>query len=380
MNELLLMLVGAILGIIVDIMFRQTFLRFGLRVRQIVARLTKRRDPLADKPSQFRFGNILTEQVSLYGNGLLPLNSRYLRTSLIEEYVTLPKDLDDLRSRARVELETKKKKGESDVWNGTFFSLVNFYPTRYGILEEMGLNFEFKLSDYAAFSSITSKADQPELVKDAAGNPTTIREKYFPYFDPKKPNPYLTHTFVIELAVITRDDKIILVQRGDYVSVEKNAYTIAVNEAMQFPQDIDESGKPSFLRTALRGLDEELGISSENLGGKSPKIEFLNFKVLTDISDYGLSGMIKLPINAQEVETLYHLHAKDKALETLNNLCFVDYLPDAILEFVAGHGPWSPGGLLTLYYTMVREWGYWETKLAFSRHRMPWDIVVRQTT
>jgi hypothetical protein len=65
---------------------------------------------------------------------------------------------------------------------------------------------------------------------------------------------------------------------------------------------------------------------------------------------------------------------KDKNLEIANTLYLVDFLPDAILEFIIDHYPWTDNGLATLYYAMVREWGYWEIKSAFSRHFIPWKI------
>jgi hypothetical protein len=378
MSEIVSLILGALIGVIADLLFRQRILRFSLQIRRMIARVTKRPDPLIDKPRQLRFGSVTTDWVSLHGTGELPLQPRYLRADLIEEYVTLPRDLDALRGEARKTLEERAKNVRADVWNAERFSLVRLSPTRYGRTEQMGVIFEFKLTDYAAFLAITLKADEHGLVKDEAGNPTTIREKYFPRFDPERPNPYLTHSFGINLAVITQDQKIILTQRNAFVTNQRNCYHIPVNEGMQFPQDMDEYARPSFTRTAIRGLWEELGIDCEALGVRTKGIEFLSFGALAKANQYALLGRVKLPLSAREVEQAYYMLAKDRGMETRHELYAVDYLPDSILEFVNLHQPWTHNGLATLYYTMVRQWGYWETKQAFARHPGNWRIVASQ--
>jgi hypothetical protein len=375
MTEVILLVIGAILGVIADIFLRQTILRFVLRIRRLIAKLTKRADPLAGHPDQLRFGNITTEWVSLHGTGELPLLLKHIRTYFVEEYVTLPRDLEVLRDRRRKELAKKVSDTESDIWNGERFALTSFNPTRYGRTEEIGLNFEFKLTDYAAFFAITLKADQLGLVNDDAGNPTTIREKYFPYFDLEKPNPYLTHSFGINLVVITKDHKVILTQRNAFVANKKKFYSIPMNEGMQHPSDLDELGRPSFLKTATRGLWEELGIDPQIVNKEVRNIEFLNFGALARANEYALLGRVKLPIDSRELEQAYHVHAKDKAMETRHELYAVDYIPDVVLEFVNQHSPWTYNALATLYYMMVREWGYWETKRALAKQPMEWNIV-----
>jgi len=367
-------LAGAIFGVLADLLFRHIFLRFILNIKRIVARFAKHADPLAGKPNQLKFGNVITDWVALHGTGDLPLNSQHLRADLSEEFIYLPPELNAIREEVKREMEEKELNVNSDIWNGQRFSLVKFYPTRYGIHEEFGLNFEFKLTDYAAYIGITRKADQIGLIKDSANNPTTIREKYFPRFDPNIPNPFLTHSFGINLLVITKDHKVLIVQRSPYVAERKMFYSISVNESMQYPQDIDETGKPSFVKTAIRGLWEELGIEFVALDLNIKSIEFLNFGAVAHANEYAILGRIKLPVSALEVEETHHLRGKDAGLEIKAELYAVDYLPDAILEFISMHSPWVDNGLATLYYAMVREWGYWEVKSAFSRNPLKWEI------
>jgi hypothetical protein len=367
MIEATLLILGAFLGVLVDIFFRHNILHFILKVKKIVARALDKPDPITDRPYQLRFGNIVTDYVSLYGTGELPLNFRHLRADFVDEFVRLPKDLDRLRIAKRKELQEKARLQKSNLWNGERFALISYYPTRYGITEEPGISFTFKLTDYAAFLGITLRLDDSGLIQDNAGNLTTIREKYFPNFDVEQPNQYVTHSFGLNLSVITKDNKMLFCQRNAFVAHKKRIYTVPMNEGMQYPQDIDDFGKPSFLKTVYRGLIEELGVNLNDLGYSKYTLDMLNFGMLASDNEYSLLGRVKLPLITEEVEEMYYFSAKDRGLETQNELYAVDYDPYSIIEFVSAHGPWSGRGLAVVYYSMVREWGYRETKFALSR-------------
>ncbi|NTU75565.1 MAG: hypothetical protein HGA86_05535, partial [Anaerolineaceae bacterium] len=83
------------------------------------------------------------------------------------------------------------------------------------------------------------------------GNILTLK-KYFPNFYIDRPNLYVTHSFGIDLVVITKkDNKVILVKRNNLVARSKNKFTVSVQEGMQYPLDLDEHGRPSFTKTAV---------------------------------------------------------------------------------------------------------------------------------
>lgn len=375
MNTAITLLIGAGLGVVADIFLRKPLLRCILRLRRLFARLLKREDPLGGERSQLRFGNVTTSWVSLHGIGEVPMRADRLTADLIDEFAPLPSDLAAIRDRRREELEQKARETRGEVWNGQRFSLVSVIPTRYDLTEEPGLEFEFKKTDYAAFLGLTLACDEPGLLTDEAGQPTTIREKYFSHFDPEKPNPVLTHSFGVNLCAITNDSKILFTQRNAHVTNKRQCYHISMNEGMQYPTDIDERGRPSFLLTAIRGLWEELGIEPAKLRDPAKAIEFLNFGALSTENEYALLGRVRLPMKSAEVQQSFQHHAKDKGMETRHELHAVDYLPDQILDFVKTHSPWTPNGLATIYYCMVRQWGGSETRQALTRHPFPRDVV-----
>ena len=197
-------------------------------------------------------------------------------------------------------------------WNNKRYALVGFRPTHYGISEESGLHCSFVLTDYASFLAINQQLDVPGLVSDAAGQGVTIREKYFPRFDTEKPNVYTTHSFGIDLCVITKDQKMILVQRSEHVAVGKGLFSIPVDEGMLFPQDLDLAGQPSFLKAAKRGLLEEVGLDTEALGISDRRFEFLNFGAVATTNEYTILGVVHLPLDTDQVEEHYVGMARDR--------------------------------------------------------------------
>ena len=206
-----------------------------------------------------------------------------------------------------------------------------------------------------------------KLVIDPAGNPTTIRNKYYTKFDPEVPNKYLSHSFGINLSVISGKDKVItFVQRNAKVAVGKKWFSITMNEGMQYPNDIDENNKPSFIKTAVRGLIEEVGLDIFQIGLKYEDIEFLNFGARFDTNEYAILGSVKVPLTFREIEHAFINSAKDRGHETRHILYPCDFSIPDIVNFVNSHSPWSHHGLATVYYTMVRDWGYWEVKRELS--------------
>lgn len=365
MRVAIIFLLGAVIGGIVHAFFAEVFhvwlgsafFRWTLRLRRLWLALFGRYEELIDEPQQLHVGGVRTAWYSLHGTGESPL--RHLTTEFVEEWIELPQDLAAISEATRKELEDRARQGKSDVWNGRRYALIKYTPTRYGETEEEGVHFEFKLTDYAAHYGICLRMDVPGLVMDSTGKRCTIREKYFQELDPLTPNAYLTHAFGVNLLVMSRDNCSIFLQRGPHVTAFANAYHISVNEGMQYPTDLDNRGKPSFYKTATRGLREELGIDLEELGVTATHvIEFLNFGVVGHRNLYGILGWATLPLTAKQIQQSYYWRAKDRPLETRSTIYAVEFRPDKIVEFINNYRPWVHHGLATVYFAMVRKFGY----------------------
>jgi transcriptional regulator with XRE-family HTH domain len=317
------------------------------------------------------FANLRTQWVSLYGSSDDLIAPQDLSTELIPEYVVLPSDLHELREQSRRELDLLSRKKQSSVWNGKRFALISFERTSYGDEERIGLRCKFKLTDYAAFRSITMKPDVEGLVRDDAGRPTTIREKYFPAFDPVRPNPHLTHSFGISLAVISKDEKIVFVKRSGHLANKTGMYSIAMNEGMQYPRDM-EAGQPSFVKAAMKGLFEELGFEPES----ALPLVFFNFGALARDNEYGLLGQVKLPVAFSTLVKLFALRAKDGGFETTRSLHAVDFDIEPVLRFIESHHPWSHHGLATVYFALWRKCGWERLEGVLAPRHLPVETLV----
>lgn len=292
---------------------------------------------------------------------------RHLRADLMEEYIELPDDLDALRNDARDKLRQRSEEFRANVWNGERFALVRYRPARYGKMEALGVNFEFRLTDYSAFLALNGRLDEPALVC-AGGDEMTIRRKYFSEGpDPEHPSPYLSNSFGIHIEVVTADKKVMLTRRSSLVAHNPDFFGTAMNEGMQYPQDMDAQGRPSFLRTAVRGMWEEVGLRVDEGDFNFDSIEFLNFGVVKRSNGYALLGRSSVQLNSSEVERAFELRAKDRGLETHRKLYAVDWDPEAVVEFVRTRRPWGIDALAALFYALVRDWGFRQTFTAFAQ-------------
>jgi len=362
-------ILGAIAGVTADLLFRQKLLKLLLICKRWINIKRGLIDPIALKPAQLvTNGNTKFNWISLLGTGEYLILHKYMKNDLIPEYISLPKDLDEIRKIERNRLEKLEKISNGEIWNGVRYSLTDWEIHHHDkVTEQLGLKCKFLLTDYAAFHSLNSNLDVKNLVNDPAGNPTTIRDKYYSTFNPEVPNKYLCHSFGINLSVLSGVDNFItFVQRNAKVAKGKKWFSIAMNEGMQYPNDLDENNKPSFVKTAIRGLIEELGINISQVGLNEKDIEFLNFGARFDENEYAILGCIKLPLTFREIEHAFINSAKDRGHETRHTLYYCNFTIPDIVNFVNSHSPWSHHGLATVYYTMIRYWGYWEVKKELS--------------
>lgn len=320
------------------------------------------RSVFAPNPSHLALGGVSIDWVPLAGSGEEPLVTDKLVARLDPRFVDLPPELQDLADRKRDELEGLQRAGDESIWNGKRFSLQAFQPTRDAAEEREGVRFDFRLTDYATYLAITAHMHS-EGVRGRSGKVRTIAQQYY-RFDPAVPVTAVTHSFGVTLAVVTKDisPKLIVLRRGGKVARSKHKFHASVGEGMQYPMDLREDGHPSFLKTVSRGLDEELGIPVCELGDPRRYVQFLNFGVLESISEYGLIGRVLLPAPAALVERWFHDRAKDRDLESTHELFFVGYDLDTVSQFLATHGPWTHHGLAAIYFSLVAEFGYIQTR------------------
>ena len=98
--------------------------------------------------------------------------------------------------------------------------------------------------------------------------------------------------------VLTGDSKVLLAQRSRNVDIEALQWAASFGESVDWDADRDEGGALSPLRTILRGLDEELGLSEswqKARFGSAAKITFIELAFHVESVIYILFSIIELP-------------------------------------------------------------------------------------
>jgi|GEM_PF-2762329 len=193
----------------------------------------------------------------------------------------------------RVNGERQEKQLEPNFYNGPLISMYSFYPVRSEDKHERPI-FRIKAthSGFMDYACTIASLDGP--LYEGSG---TVRENFFPNWDgevsaklPGMGCPGLT------LAVITRDERMIMVKRGPNVSVAAGAWHCSVDEGVR-PEDAVD-GKVDYVRVAYRGLKRELGIEAKAVS-EPPKITSMGYS--RGMVQYGAIGHVFLDVLLKDV-------------------------------------------------------------------------------
>lgn len=235
------------------------------------------------------------------------------------------------------------------VWNGKRYYLKSYSITRVHDDEQPRITFCFGPSDYLNYLATSLSLDR-EL--DVDGRKATLREIYLANPDPwGPPVSFLTHSFGINLAVITKDNYALVAQRSRHVCSRPSVWGVAVNEGLQQPTDANEAGNPDFYKAAVRGVYEERGVSIRESGSDWPL--FLSFGLDWETYQYALLGRVRLNLTIKEVLEIREISCKDR-WET-QRFEFFPFTLKHLASFLQDHGPWVPAGLVCLIHSLMAE-------------------------
>jgi isopentenyldiphosphate isomerase len=167
--------------------------------------------------------------------------------------------------------------------------------------------------------------DNPNIVKNS-----TLRERYWQYDVRGKFSDFnsLPHVICAHLAVTTKDNRLLLLRRGQNVMNWPGAWCptmegqasagngLELNESCKVEKEKGQIGRPvdkTVWDTSCRELWEELGIPNESIS------EIRIYAVVTgwDVSDAALIGVARLELSSKE--TLDRLEASEDKAEFARN-------------------------------------------------------------
>ncbi|MGB8345187.1 MAG: hypothetical protein WCD86_09900 [Ktedonobacteraceae bacterium] len=292
----------------------------------------------------FTFGKVKTAEIILDGDGTGMYLPQHIRSRYIPAAQELPKEFQARKEHIQREQEERKANSESYQWNGERYNLTRFNISRDPANEDMTLDLWFRPSDYYTFLATNMSLQEPD-----------IHKKYLADAEWDEAIPLFSHSFSTLLTLITSDGYTILVQRSKGLGCRPNTFDISLAEGLSRPLDRSTTSQaPDIYRCALRGLAEELGLHAP-ADFSASDILFLSFAVDTEYCMWGLFGMVKLQKRAEEVLGNIQRGVRDRFEN--RRLFAIPFNPQEIYSFVLSHEPFSPGGLVCLYHSLVHEYG-----------------------
>ena len=173
-------------------------------------------------------------------------------------------------------------------FNSELFGVERIRPNRVGENEEASLKLDFYSTDYfthRVFGNIYRKWRKSSKINANLRIPEI--NKYF--------TPFLS-SFGIGCFIILdrgKGDEILLAHRSNSVMVDKGKIHYSMNEAFSLNDTESVDRFPSVKECLLRGLREELGLSSRFAHNISD-LGFLDLGIITDRCEVGISAFVRI--------------------------------------------------------------------------------------
>lgn len=339
------LLIGAVIGLIVAVIFQPPLERFR---NYVLARAHRawtflRGATPAPNPELFK----LADQTFLFqvidGDGIHTYSPSTLTCVLDPEPLDLPPEVKAIRAEVERLEDAKRNANIQSQWNGPQFALKRYLIDRTVPDEEMVLRLVLQNTDYFAFQATVLSLDRP------LSDGTTLRSKYLTP-PPEEPIPFLAIGLGVAVVLLSSDHKLIVSRRSLKAGARPGELDVSFVEGVHHELDRASAHKgPDLYRTAIRGAKEEVGIELNRSA-----IHFLGFGVDLEYYQWNVIGMARLSQTAEDA-----LSARTRGLSgkwETRTFEYVDARPDALWKFLRDEKLWATGWV-ALYWSLVREYG-----------------------
>jgi transcriptional regulator with XRE-family HTH domain len=285
-------------------------------------------------------------------------NSNEIKTTVLSTRLPSPDDLEKLR-------QEKLPAIEKDYFNSSHYRLVSFTPS-FSDLDQL----EVTLAPlgFHEYYSLTPFFDEP-LLTALAGSPVSIRQKYgntaLTYSSTDRGTSLIPAPISIQCVVVTADQQIVLMRRSSSVAFYPNHWSASFEETMNAP-GLDRKGKPTrsddadFFAGALRGLEEELAVSSD--AAESVKVISLNVEYLTLSMD--VITVLKLRLTGEEIRQSWLVEAWDR--DEASKFALLPAHITAVAEKLFSRTLWHPTARMRLVQFLFHTHGVKEVASALK--------------
>lgn len=214
----------------------------------------------------------------------------------LNEDVSLPLPAE-IEAHKQAFIRTNAERTERDIkphfYNGPLLVMYSLYITKTEDKHERPI-FRIKVlrSGYMDYACTIASLDASLF-----GTDVTVRERYFTDWNGEvKTELPVVGCPGLTLAVVTKDEQLIMVKRGANVSVAAGAWHCSVDEGIR-PEDVVH-GKVDYRRAAYRGLLTELGIAEKSVS-EPPMITSMGYS--RGLCQHGAIGHVFLDIYLKDV-------------------------------------------------------------------------------
>jgi hypothetical protein len=206
----------------------------------------------------------------------------------------LPSELIPVRAGIEERIRADGAKGLRVPFNGEMLALKSFTFSRSADgLEKSVCRMSVQPNEY--YNVLATNNNLGALVP---GTDQTIDDRYYGGRDPRIiHHPALFTAFPINLAVITSDEKLVIVQRSPDVAISPNVFNSSADEAVSRHKDTDGAGRVNYEQASRRALREELGVSDADVA----EIKLTAVGYADRVHHYAVLGHAKLAITYRQL-------------------------------------------------------------------------------
>ncbi|MFJ9786334.1 hypothetical protein ACIRSS_42660 [Amycolatopsis sp. NPDC101161] len=268
------LVLGAVLGLALSVFFEDALKR-GIAKSARTVRRALARPPAPEARGEFSLGLLHTSVVLVEGDGSQVIDEQAVDVIVDPDPVSLPDDVEQLRSEVAVRQEALTAAGLQSHWNGPTYAVAGLSIRRLGIDESPGVHLRLKSTDYFTFLA-TQQLDR-ELPDGA-----TLRSKYVDPFAPADVPEFMRASFGTYTVVVTADELTLFAKRSQHVGAFPGCWDVSANEALSRSLDSHGRTPPGIYDVARRGLWEELGLNRTDY-----RLELLAFDIDRRTNQWG---------------------------------------------------------------------------------------------
>ncbi|MFG2295457.1 caspase domain-containing protein [Streptomyces sp. NPDC048603] len=296
----------------------------------------------------FTWGPMRTDLVIVEGDGESAIPESSLHVRAVDEDVDLPGELAEWRDEIAAEQDGLKAAGKPYFWNGLNYAVERITIGRVDETESPEIYIQFQNSDYYTFLA-TQQLDRQ--FRDG----TTPKSRYIdPHADPLDIEPFMSSSFGTNVAVITRDEKVIVSRRSQMVGSHPGTWNSSANEALSRVVDNAARQAPNIFGVARRGISEELALSADEY-----RLNMLALTIDKSTHQWGALFMARLRrVTAREFIERRSRGVSDKWEHDRHEL--VDFEIEPVIRFIFDperRGLWSPTAPGLFYLALVNKYG-----------------------